>query len=90
MTEEQGPRRWTSDASYWAAWLHPAAVLALLAIGGSGYAAVLLQAARIARLEERLTVVEQQYQRQDVTRVQLDAILQRLGAIEQAVTERRP
>ena len=72
----------------WHAWLQPAALLVVLGVLGSSYAAVLLQRERIQRLEARIAVIETQYQRQDVVRAQLDAIIQRLGAIERAVQER--
>jgi len=70
------------------AWLQPTVLIVVLGVLGSAYAAVLLQRERIARLEARIEVVETQYQRRDVVREQLDAIIQRLGAIERAVQER--
>lgn len=72
----------------WAQWLHPAAVLVLLGVLGSAYAAVLLQRERIARLEARVAVVENQAARRDVVLVQLEAIVQRLTAIEHALERR--
>ena len=74
---------------WWSVWLHPAAVLVLLGVLGSAYAAVLLQRERIARLEARVAVVETQAARRDVVLVQLEAINQRLAVIERALDRRQ-
>lgn len=77
-----------AGATYWQAWLHPAALLALLAIVGSAYAAVLLQRERIARLEARVAVIEAEYSRRDVVVAELKGIAHRLEAIERALATR--
>ena len=80
---EAGP-----GATYWQAWLHPAALLVLLGVLGSAYAAVLLQRERIARLEARVAVIEAEYSRRDVVVAELKGIAHRLEAIEAAVVAR--
>jgi len=70
-------------------WVSPTVVVALLGILGTAYAAFMVQRVRIQALEVRIAAVEQDYQRSEVVRVQLDAIIQRLAAIESAVNERR-
>jgi len=77
-----------SSGDWFRAWLHPAALFALLAVLGSAYAAVLLQRERIARLEARIEVIEKEYQRRDVVVSQLEGIAHRLAAIETAITAR--
>ena len=63
-------------------WLSPPTLLTVIAIVGTIYAAFVLHRERLERLEARIAVVEQDTQRKDVAREQLEAMRQRLTALE--------
>lgn len=70
-------------------WLAPSTIFAVLGILGTAYAAFMLHRERLERLEQRIAVVENEYQRKEVQREQLNAIIQRLSSIETELKARR-
>ena len=77
------------EENYWRhQWLHPMTLFALLGILGTAYAAFMLHRERVERLEARIVKIEEEYQRKEVQKEQLEAILQRLEAIEASLKAR--